>query len=151
MQCDEGGELCRKAVPYAFPIGGSGARLAITCEGCGRGEESVGVERQLALRELKPGEGDGMPEDERLDADGWLEDELLQGDGAEARKVQPVEGEVERGADKAVAVQGELHEGVLRCGEELSGTEGAPEAPPPIKGNVYIRVAIIDHGQLEAP
>jgi hypothetical protein len=76
-----------------------------------------------------------MSQDERFDADEWFEDELLQGDGAEVRKVQPVEGKAEDGADKDVAVQGEFCEGVLRCGEELAGTEGAPKVQPPIKGN----------------
>ena len=66
------------------------------------------MDGQPAPDGLEPREGGGVPQDEVLRAKGWLEYEFPQEERTEVRKVQPSEVQSVRGADKSVAVQGEL-------------------------------------------
>ena len=140
VQCDEGGEVGCEAVPNIFPSDYSG-QLLVRRRWSGEG--------QLARDEMKSREGGGVPQDEGLCADRWLEEDLAQRERAEARKVQPGEGQLQRRADVYVAMQGELGEKVLRWGKDQAIAEGAPEVRPPIRRNRWIPSAVINHGQLE--
>jgi hypothetical protein len=148
VQCDEGSKLHREAVPDVVP---AVVRLLCPSEchrwGYGRGEGSEPGDGQAEHEELETREGGGVPQDERLNADRRLQDEVGQGERVEARKVQPDERQLRRGANRHVAVQGELREGVLRrCGDR-AGEKSAPEVAPA----GVVRGDIVEHGQLEAP
>ena len=81
-----------------------------------------------------------MPQDKWFNTGQWPEDEIAQGECAEVRKVQLVEGQIERGINTVVAVQSELSEGVLRGGKDMRG-EGLPEVGPAREERPWIRVA----------
>ena len=65
--------------------------------------------------------------------------------------MQPGEGQPGRGANRCVAVQGELREGVLSRGEDHARAEGTPKMAPVAVEREYFRGAAEEHGQLEAP